>query len=130
MPAPSPYDEKRKYFRVTPSLSNPILTTIYGQNLKLKSLPVRDISLGGISFYMPKEINSIPVGTMIPNFQLTIPQKGPINASGVVRRVDNNFYNKRNICALEFTRMPAFSDQKLYNYLNGRQREIGWFSKN
>lgn len=130
MQAYSPNEEKRQYFRVTPSLSNPILTTIYGQNLKLKSLPVKDISLGGISFYIPKDINSIPVGTMIPNFQLTIPQKGQINASGVVRRIEDNFNNQRSICALEFTRMPAISDQRLYSYLNGRQREIGWFSKN
>ena len=130
MQANTPNEEKRQYFRVTPSLSNPILTTIHGNNVQLKSLPVNDISLGGISFYIPNDTHTIPLGTMVPNFQLTIPQQGVINASGVVRRIDHNLYNQRSICALEFTRMPVNSDRILYSYLNDRQRETSWFSKN
>ena len=122
--------ERRRYFRVNPSMSNPILTTIRDNDVQWKSLPVKDISLGGVAFYFPNDSQPIPVGTTIPNLQLTLPQQGPINASGVVRRIDQNDDNRRAVCALEFTRMPTSSDRILYNYLNVRQREINWISKN
>jgi c-di-GMP-binding flagellar brake protein YcgR len=122
--------EKRRYFRVTPSLSNPILTTIRENDIQWKSLPVKDISLGGVAFYYPNDAQPISIGTNVPNLQLTIPQKGQINASGVVRRIDQNSSDNRALCALEFTRMPTSSDRTLYSYLNERQREISWFTEN
>jgi c-di-GMP-binding flagellar brake protein YcgR len=128
MQAMNQHHERRKYFRVTPSMSNPILTTIRDNDVQWKSLPVKDISLGGVAFYYPNDTQPLSIGTTVPNLQLTLPQKGQINASGVVRRIDQNLNDNRALCALEFTRMPTSSDRTLYTYLNERQREINWFS--
>jgi len=118
MQATNQNDEKRRYFRVTPSMSNPILTTIRDNDIQWKSLPVKDISLGGVAFYYPNDAQPMSIGTTVPNLQLTLPQKGQINASGVVRRIDQNLNDNRAVCALEFTRMPTSSDRMLYTYLN------------
>lgn len=122
--------ERRRHFRVSPSLSNPVLTTYRRNNENMKSLPVKDISLGGVAFYVPEMEKCVPVGTIIPNMQINLPAQGQISASGIVRRIEKETNNERIVCALEFTRVPTTSDRKLYSYLNERQREIRWFTRN
>lgn len=122
--------ERRRHFRVPPSLSNPVLTTYRRNNESMKSLPVKDISLSGVAFYVPEMEGCVPVGTVLPNMQINLPNQGQINASGVVRRIEKDTKNDRVVCAMEFTRVPTSSDRKLYSYLNERQRELLWFSRN
>lgn len=124
------YSEKRKYFRVTPSLSNPVLTTISDSDTIFNSLPVKDISLGGVAFYYPLDAPMLQIGKSISKMQLTLPQQGAINASGVVRRVEQDKTTPRVLYAMEFSRLPVNSDRKLYTYLNQRQREISWVTTN
>jgi len=128
MPVTRNIPERRRYVRVSPSMSNPVQTTIQDEELRLEALPVKDISLGGVAVELPEHILHLPVGRQISTLQIFLPKLGTISASGVIRRFEVDPVSRRRICAVEFTRVPVPADRKLYQYINRRQREIHWFT--
>jgi len=122
--------KRRRYFRVNPAISQPVLTFIHNDAVDWQSLPVKDISLGGMAFYPPQASQPPAVGTAIANLQLMLPNLGVISPIGVVRRIERESKQNKLVCALEFTNLNDEDDHKLYQYLNNRQRELHLMTKN
>ena len=119
--------ERRRYLRVNPSMSNPIMSTIHWNGQELNDIPVRDISLGGVALNLSTDNAEPSVGSHFSDMNFFLPNHGVIIASGIVRRVETDTSSNEVCCALEFTRVPTSSDRLLYQYINARQRELSWF---
>lgn len=122
-------NDRRRYLRVTPSMSNPIVGGFRLAGADLKNIPVIDISLGGVAVTIPKGNLNIPPGTHVLDMNFSLPELGLITASGVIRRVQGTAESKSTVCAFEFTKVPTSSDRVLFRYINGRQRELSWFTR-
>lgn len=124
-----PRSDRRRYLRVTPSMSNPIVGEFRLGGSDLQNIPVKDISLGGVAVTIPKRSLNIHPGTHVLDMNFSLPEHGFITASGVVRRVQDSPDTKTTLCAFEFTKVPTSSDRVLFRYINGRQRELSWFTR-
>ncbi len=116
--------ERRRYFRVRPAMSQPVLMTMRVAGQDLQALPVKDISLGGIAFLCPVGITLPAIGTPILDLQLLLPNHGVITPIGVARRIARDAIKNKLYCALEFTNLSTNDDHKLFQYLVDRQREL------
>lgn len=129
MPVTTAVKERRRYVRVTPSMSHPIFTTILDKDVRMERIPVRDISLGGVALLLDQPYRRFVEGQPLHQVKIDLPKLGSISASGVVRRFEYLPDTGKAICALEFTRLPSASDRMLFQYINRRQREMHWFSR-
>jgi len=121
--------EKRQYFRVSPALGNPVSVQFNWQDTTINSQRVRDISLGGVAFTMSSDNEQPSLGTTISEIDLEIPYQGCVPVQGVVCRYDTLPDHSTPVCAIQFTRIPTEAERKLFQYINQRQRELRWFTK-
>ena len=121
--------DKRQYFRVSPALGNPVNVRFNWQDTMINSQHVRDISLGGVAFAFPLDIVQPSLGTTISEIDLEIPYQGGVPVQGVVCRYDTLPDHSTSVCAIQFTRIPTGAERKLFQYINQRQRELRWFTK-
>ena len=122
--------ERRRYLRVHPAQTNPIRVAVFYQDTVLEVEQVKDVSLGGIAFRLPKKKRIPPIGHNLDSIEMEIPAQGKIQAQGVIRRYDWDTGTKPPVIAIEFVRLPYSGEKKLFQYINQRQRELRMFSTN
>jgi len=129
MGAASQQPERRQYLRVSPAMGNPVSVQFNWENVTITSKHVRDVSLGGLAFAIPSDITRPAPGAIINEINLEIPSQGQIKVQGKVARYDVSSNRSTSICAIQFIRVPTGAERRLFQYINQRQREIRWFTK-
>ena len=118
--------QRRAYFRVRATSRAEIIFRNAGKEEKV---PVRDYSLGGVSFLMGSNQHFNP-GDEVTDLILTLPQgKAVVSypiAQAVVRRIDDHFENGGRLCGLEFLKLEKKAQERLAQHLfeeaNSRSR--------
>jgi len=115
--------QKRQYFRIdVPPGAEIIFRAGTSQESKGE---VKNISEGGVAFYMEKDLN-LEIGTLLIDIFLSIPDKTECLSlripQAVVRRmVLPSFLNGRTLCAIEFLEMSMETKDQLIAYISKRQ---------
>lgn len=112
--------QKRKAFRVSPPVDNPITVKIMdGINEK-----VADISEGGLSFYTNQAENRLEVGKTLENVTFIIPTVDRhIVTKAVIRSFIKGSDGTKNRCGVEFIAMRIADKDSIANYCLIRQVE-------
>ena len=118
--------QQREHFRVEPAIEESIMISALlekDKGLKMSGL-MRDISEGGLSFYIDAETaaglsNEEPLSSV--SFSLS--ETSSIETEAIIRSI---FPSKKGdlICGIEFIRMGRESLSKIYSYVVKRQQDI------
>jgi len=119
--------QKRRTFRVEPSLENPVSVTIEEPPLTVNA---EDISATGLRFRLPTRELKLEEGNELKNMTVRLPTKPrptSITCDGVVRNLTSRFTQgpARNFvyCGAEFTNIDSKDRQTIFYYCFQRQRE-------
>ncbi len=131
--------EKRQYFRVScPLGSRIILMKRIRCGKKIKLMPglrgkIRDISLGGLAFYLedPRKVTPPPLRSIVGPFtvELMLTAEKPWNSllfseAEVIRLKESGRYDKKSLeVALKF-RISTKEKERLYPYIQKRELEL------
>ena len=118
-------DQKRKFFR----LRAPSGTEIFfpGGAGKEEKGTVKDYSLGGVAFFINKEVSLKP-GDQLQNLRLCIPEgrevlKVPVSLA-VVIRAEPDFFQGQTFCAMEFLEFPESIKKEFNRHIFEKQRNL------
>ncbi len=118
-------DQKRKFFR----LRAPSGTEIFfpGGAGKEEKGTVKDYSLGGVAFFINKEVSLKP-GDQLKNLRLCIPEgrevlKVPVSLAVVIRAEPDSFQGQ-TFYALEFLEFPESIRKEFNRHIFGKQRTL------
>lgn len=117
--------QKRKYFRVEPSLDEPVNASIrFDEDSEVASqYELRDISEGGFSFVAEEDfVLTLKKGMVFQEVRFDLPGHGAIKTKGVVRG-QFKIMGERYACGIEFIDMKEADMNKIYRYVVSRQRE-------
>lgn len=114
--------QRRKYFRVSPSIDKPITVKLTdGINER-----VADISEGGLSIYTSFTERELAVGKVFERAMLKLPTANQdIITKGVVRNfIGGQGKSVKNKCGIEFMEMRLQEKDLIASYVLTRQKEI------
>lgn len=98
-------EERRKYYRLAPSLPQPLRADIYLTKGEPYAVEVVNVSPGGLLCYAAAEQCGFAVGQPIQRIDIFFPNKKPVHYSGVIRRLQPSQQQGRYFCAIEFTKI-------------------------
>ncbi len=119
--------QKRKYFRVAPSVTQPVVISIKAtgnEPLDIKRL-MRDISEGGISFPVNASedfLLQLKQEKRLDVIHFTLPGQEPIKTKGIIRGIFKT-EGGISVCGVEFIDLKEADMAKIYRYVVERQKE-------
>ena len=114
--------QRRKYFRVSPSIDKPI-TVKFNEDIDER---VADISEGGLSVYTRFTERELAMGKVFENTMFRLPTANrDIITNGVVKNfIRGQGESVKNKCGIEFMEMRLQDKDLIASYVLTRQREI------
>jgi hypothetical protein len=106
-------EERRKYFRLQPSLPKAPRADIFVGEEEQLSVQVINVSPGGLLFYATQGEDQCSVNQTIPRIDIFFPDKEPVTYSGVIRRIQPTQAEGRYFCAIEFLTMVLSDGKKI-----------------
>ena len=118
--------QRREYFRVRTPITGQAkcLVPLSAGNSKYESLPLLNISVGGLAVMNYPQNFELPLGETISNSFLDLPGVGPVNvAFRVVNIYDGEDANGARRCGCEFVDLTAQARTMVQRYVNRVEAE-------
>ena len=114
-------EERRKYFRVRPSESRPVLVRFTLADKRVVNIEAVDVSGGGIAFVVPHNISLFQIGdTLFLN--IAFPALGEIKSAAVIKDIFRHLNMVR--IGMEFLEMPETTQNVVMRYVMIREPEM------
>ena len=114
-------EERRKYFRVKPSESKPVLVRFALADKRVVNIEAADICGGGIALVVPRDLSRFKAGDAL-FLNIALPALGEINSAAAIKDV-SYLLNMARI-GMEFAHMPEETQRIVMRYVMAREPEM------
>ena len=109
----SPQKERRRYYRLQPSMPGKILVEIFFLGHKHCTAQVVNLSPGGILVYVTECAGKFHKGDILPRVDLKLPHKSPVTYSGEIIRIEPTGDPAAIYCAIKFEKYGGMTGIKI-----------------
>lgn len=79
--------QRREYYRVATPVGHPLLCRVPAQDGEPVSLPIHDLSVGGIGLTLHQATKLFEAGTALPEISVQLPEQGEVRCAAQARHV-------------------------------------------
>jgi c-di-GMP-binding flagellar brake protein YcgR len=112
--------QKRKFFRVSPSVDNPIIVEVKEGFVE----KVGDISENGLTFFTRRSDKEIKIEMVFERMKFSLPKADKEIIAKVLVRCFTKGSELKNRCGVEFINISLQDKDSLAQYVTVRQREL------
>ncbi|NOY77910.1 MAG: PilZ domain-containing protein [Calditrichaeota bacterium] len=108
-----PQKERRRYYRLRPSMPEKILAEIFFLGNKHCTVQVVNLSPGGVLVYTTHCAEKFHKGDILPRIDLQFPHKSPITYAGEIVRLEPTGDPDAIYCAIKFEKFGGLTGTKI-----------------
>lgn len=109
----SPRKERRRYYRLQPSMPEKILAEIFFLGNTHCTAQVVNLSPGGILIYTTSSAEKFHKGDILPRIDLHVPHKSSVTYAGEIIRIEPTGDPKAIYCAIKFEKYGGITGVKV-----------------